>query len=179
MLVGFTCSSQGFQGAQTLSYNGVAMTLVTNVLQGGNYRLSVFYLNNPPTGSSYTLSGTGTGLARVGCVSLKGDKGVGANNTATANSVSLTTTQASSLLYFVGSAQSSGGTISSGTGTIRGSAIVGDALNPDVSQFTQTTTTPGSYSMTISDTGGGPGYAMAAFEIKPAKSGGLAILGVG
>tara|TARA_R110000868_G_scaffold387646_3_gene656288 strand:+ start:285 stop:1076 length:792 start_codon:yes stop_codon:yes gene_type:complete len=89
-----------------VTYNGVALTQAVSVAISG-MTACIFYMDNPPTGSAYTLAITGSGSIQcyVGIYELTGTSGgVGAtasnssSSLATSITTSITTTKANSLI---------------------------------------------------------------------------------
>ena len=185
-------ASQNFAGENmSMTYNGVSMTKAIGQNVAATCGVAIFYLFSPPTGSAYTLAGSGTSVLAVGATSFKGTDTtiVGASNSradtggVASSTLALTTTFANSWIVYAGTSSYFGGsrTLKGNTGTQRFTIAEVASTQPALMQADTTTTTVGSYNTVIvENTGNNIQPAHVALEIiLPIPRGGLTLLGVG
>ena len=193
-----TCSGSdrilivGTKGSTTyasgVTYNGVAMTRITDVTSGvGEYNLSLWYLIAPASGTnsiSATVSSGTVGWTAVSYTDISQTGNPDATNSGTAASgtshtVSVTTLTDNS--WVVGYFSSAAATLAASTGI---TFVVAQANNVALGDSNGPKTPAGSYSMTV--TSGSGTFAGIVAALKPVGGGGggtsyqyLTLLGVG
>lgn len=171
-----------------VTYNGVAMTEVTRVLEtGGNIYIYLFYLIAPATGANdIVISSSSSALITGVSASFTGVKQSGQPDAFDTNSgASPLTTSLTSVAdncWGIMLAQDNNGTVTAGTGS---TSIVQDNFNAlELFRYSSNPITPaGNFSMQVT---GSNTYATIIVSIAPVAAGGtvtpistLALLGVG
>ncbi len=181
-LVVGTYGAAGF--ADGVTYNGVAMTRVADVISNvGEYSLSLWYLSNPASGA-HSISVTDVaGVVGIWAESYTGvTGGAGVFTTNTGSGTSLTTTLSSlsdNNNWVTGIFSSSANTLTASTGT---NFIFTQLHNTDLGDSNGVV---GASSYSMSTTAGSGTFAAILFELKVASAAGgtvthnLSLLGVG
>jgi len=162
-----------------VTYNGVAMALIANQFDTYQYN-AVYYLDNPPTGSSYNIVATysgsnqyreGLGLGLSGATS-----GIGAIGTSvsdfglslprTITSTITTTVNGSEIMCVPGANDYNGSYLTFGAG--QNTITKNTAANWGFWFQNKTTTTAGSYSSTVTNTVAQNNITLMSFELKVA-----------
>lgn len=159
--------------ASGVTYNGVAMTLIANLVVDGTVRISLFYLLAPATGANNVVAtATGNTLIRVRCASYTGVKQTGqpdasATQGATVSPDTTTLTTVANNCWTMLAVRGSSVTITASTGSTERTS--GTAL--DMKFFdSNAALSAGSNSMAVTLAGGSGYTIMASFVPAPASA---------